>query len=441
MARPRRSTRARRARTASSSEMSSEESDTFHVEERPRRRARTSRAPRDATPRDDVSEDADGADGGDVVEIDGHEYRVEDDSLVLGTDDAGEKKIDAQGRLLGGRSYRVATLSSPDRSDPERLYMLSIDIARVLGYRDSAYFFRKNPLFYKVFLTQDEKDTLVADGRLNSSLRTRNVTMVTARAVFMQMGARVVARGRMVTDDYYEAQARAEGKKEGAPVAMPSLDDILRAERRRESDRDRERGRRRPDASTYTTVDAQGETIVTTFGDAGHAPFERAEASAPRRALLQRADLSEDNWMAEYARSVRSMNAELLAARREQMVAFSRTPKRVTVPDHARAMRADDEDHLFCDTRPPWERAADTEPGVLAARQRAARAAERRARRATQPPVGLYDPHTHAPMVDTAMQPRAAHFAKVSDTPLHLPPTARLAGLCTIDTSLCFAPT
>ncbi|WFD19893.1 chromatin structure-remodeling complex subunit RSC7 [Malassezia caprae] len=301
MARPRRSTRARRARSPSTSELSSEDSDTYRVSERPRRRARTSRTPRDDTPRDDASEDANVAD--DVVEIDGQEYRVEDDSLVLGTDDAGEKKIDAQGRLLGGRSYRIATLTSPERSDPERLYMLSIDVARVLGYRDSAYFFRKNPIFYKVFLTQDEKDTLVADGRLNSSLRTRNVSMVTARAVFMQMGARVVARGRMVTDDYYEAQARADGKKEGAPVAMPSLDDILRAERRRESDRERERGRRRPDASTYTTIDAQGETVVTTFGDAGHAPFERAESSAQRRALLQRADLSEDNWMAEYARS------------------------------------------------------------------------------------------------------------------------------------------
>ncbi|WFD27598.1 chromatin structure-remodeling complex subunit RSC7 [Malassezia nana] len=429
MARPRRSTRARRVRTRTPSDVSADDSDVYSADERPRR-ARKSR-----TPREDTSEDdEDGS--SDTVEIDGHEYRVEDDSLVLDTDAAGEKKVDAQGRLLGGRTYRVATFTSPERPDPERLYMLSIDIARVLGYRDSAYFFRKNPLFYKVFLTQDEKDTLVADGRLNSSLRTRNVTMVTARAVFMQMGARVVTRGRMVTDDYYEAQARAEGKKEGVPVAMPSLDDILRAERRRESDRERERGRRRPDASTYTTVDAQGETVVTTFGDAGHAPFERAAQSASRRALLQRADLSEDNWMAEYARSVRNMNAELLAARREQWVAFPRTPKRIVAPDHARAMRVDAEDHLFCDTRPPWERAADAEPAILAARQRAVRAAERRARRAAQPPLGLYDPHTHTPMIDTAMQPRAAHFAKLSDTPEGLPPSARLAQLCTIDTCL-----
>ncbi|WFD23523.1 chromatin structure-remodeling complex subunit RSC7 [Malassezia equina] len=439
MARPRRSTRARRPRAQTPSDVSADDSDVYSADERTRRRSRTSRTPREDTSEDEEANDD--TDQGDRVEIDGHEYRVEDDSLVLETDPAGEKKMDAQGRLLGGRSYRVATLTSPERSDPERLYMLSIDIARVLGYRDSAYFFRKNPLFNKVFLTQDEKDTLVADGRLNSSLRTRNVTMVTARSVFMQMGARVVARGRLVTDDYYEAQARAEGKKEGAPVAMPSLDDILRAERRRESDRERERGRRRPDASTYTTIDAQGETIVTTFGDAGHAPFERAASSAPRRALLQRADLSEDNWMAEYARSVRNMNAELLSARREQMVAFPRTPKCVVAPTYARAMQADEEDHLFCDTRPPWERAADADPAVLAARQRAERASERRARRATQPPVGLYDPHTHTPMVDTAMQPRAAHFAKVADTPSQLPPSARLAGLCTIDTSLCLAPT
>jgi len=196
----------------------------------------------------------------DMVEIEGQVYRIENDGLVLDTDPAGEKKVDKNGRLLGGRTYRIATLSSPQRDTPDRLYMLSIDVARGLGYRDSAYFFRKNPLFHKIFLTPEEKEQLVNDGRLNSTLRTRNVTMVAARSVFQLMGARVVERGRLVTDDYYEAQARASGKREGAPVSQPSMQDILRAERRRESDRERERGRRRPDASTHTTVDPQGRS-------------------------------------------------------------------------------------------------------------------------------------------------------------------------------------
>ena len=305
---PRRSTRARRsARTRTPSDVSEDDSDVYSEDERPRARRGRRVTPRDATSEEDDAADEDA----EVVEVEGREYRIEDDALVLDTDPAGERKVDAAGHLQGGRTYRVPTFTSPERSDPNRLYMLSIDVARVLGFRDSGYFFRKNPLLHKVLLSTEERDALVADGRLSGP--TRNVTMVVARSVFMLMGARIITRGRMVTDDYYEAQARANGCKEGAPVAMPSIEEILRAERRRESDRERERGRRRPDAATHTTIDPQGEAVVTTFGDAGHSPFERAGPWAQRRALLQRADLTEENWMAEYARSVRAMNAEILA--------------------------------------------------------------------------------------------------------------------------------
>ena len=286
---------------------------------------------------------------GDTAEVDGQEYRIENDALVLNTDPAGEQKVDAQGRLLGGRSYRVAPFSLPMRDDPERLYMLSIDVARASGFRDSAYFFRKNPLLHKIVLTFEEKDHLIATGRISGQLRARNVTMIAARSVFQQLGARIVLRGRHVTDDYYEADARAEGRREGAVVSVPSIDDIMRVERRR--DADRERGRRR-DAATYRTVDSQGDTVITTFGDAGQSPFERAAQWPQRRAALQRANITEENWMAEVARSAQALNSELSDARRERLVAFSSTSNAPAAP----AAPSDDTEYLNFDDRAPWEK-------------------------------------------------------------------------------------
>lgn len=76
--------------------------------------------------------------------------------------------------------------------------MLSIDAARASGYRDSLYFFRKNPLVLKLNCTQAEKDMLIARGRLSANLKSRAVTMVSARNVFKAMGATFV-RGAVLT--------------------------------------------------------------------------------------------------------------------------------------------------------------------------------------------------------------------------------------------------
>ena len=70
--------------------------------------------------------------------------------------------------------------------------MLSIEAARATGYRDSLYYFRRNPLLFKINLTQSEKDLLIAEKILSQNLRSRIVTMVTARTAFMMGGAKLV---------------------------------------------------------------------------------------------------------------------------------------------------------------------------------------------------------------------------------------------------------
>jgi len=70
--------------------------------------------------------------------------------------------------------------------------MLSIDAARCAGFRDSLYFFRRNPLIHKLSCSQPEKDRLIELGKLSGNLKSRAVTMVSARNVFKVMGATFV---------------------------------------------------------------------------------------------------------------------------------------------------------------------------------------------------------------------------------------------------------
>lgn len=73
--------------------------------------------------------------------------------------------------------------------------MLSIEAARATGYRDSLYYFRRNPLLVKITLTQSEKEILIAEKILSQNLRSRIVTMVTARTAFMMGGSKLVKGG------------------------------------------------------------------------------------------------------------------------------------------------------------------------------------------------------------------------------------------------------
>jgi chromatin structure-remodeling complex protein RSC7 len=135
-------------------------------------------------------------------------YIIEGDEFVTEDDPKGDEKIDKWGNLLGGlwllraihshshpllsgRRFKAATFVLPGRH-PERRYMLAIDAARTSGFRDSLYYFRRNPLAFKQNATQPEKDYLISQGKLGSHLRTRSVTLVTARSAFKLHGSKMI---------------------------------------------------------------------------------------------------------------------------------------------------------------------------------------------------------------------------------------------------------
>ncbi|KAH7326585.1 chromatin remodelling complex Rsc7/Swp82 subunit-domain-containing protein [Stachybotrys elegans] len=139
-----------------------------------------------------------------------------DEYIPREIDEFGEKKVMANGQLLGGRQYRCRTFLVPNRGD--KLFMLATECARVLGYRDSYLLFNKNRSLYKIIASQPEKDDLVSQEILPFSYRSRQIAIVTARSMFRQFGSRVIENGRRVRDDYWETKARKQGFTEADPA-------------------------------------------------------------------------------------------------------------------------------------------------------------------------------------------------------------------------------
>ena len=147
------------------------------------------------------------------LDKDGNMANVKNDEIELGLDEEGEQKVDANGYLKGGREYRVRTFSIEDKGD--RLYMLSTEPARCVGFRDSYLFFQKHKNLYKIILAEEAKKDLIERNLIPHSYKGRAIGVVTARSVFREFGARIIIGGKKIVDDYQVQAARATGEMEG----------------------------------------------------------------------------------------------------------------------------------------------------------------------------------------------------------------------------------
>ncbi|CEQ42298.1 SPOSA6832_04103 [Sporobolomyces salmonicolor] len=402
--------------------------------------------------------------------IKGTTYKIQDDEIVLEDDPRGEAKIDSDGNLLGGRTWKVHTFTSPLRQNPNKLYMLSIDAARCAGFRDSLYFFRRNPLIHKLSCSQPEKDRLIELGRLSGNLKSRAVTMVSARNVFKVMGATFLADGKYVFDDYCERpfprfsdllcklnhlsskdedKALAAGHKPGEPAFIEPYD----------PDKDTgtlavSKGNAPPGATSLGLnvlighpgkPKVPGAELITsqigggmhaTFGGTGLQPFGRSWDPAAKKAKPA-SHLDWENWMYEYAKEVRDKNRELIGVRRSHIgqvaVGLDVAEREEDCWEELEEEYTDDEEQqpavgtsMHRDVMPPpppppafdpsaippaiphVSTPAPYDPSALSALP-----TKKRLIRVYNPIRGVYDPETNVPHVYRSTQPTTAEVARV----------------------------
>lgn len=152
------------------------------------------------------------------IDKEGNMMDIVHDEVDVPGDPEGEKKVDKLGYLQDGREYRVRTFTILGRG--KRLYMLSTEPARCIGFRDSYLFFQKHRMLYKIIIDDEEKRDLIERRLIPHSYKGRAIGVVTARSVFREFGARIIIGGKKVVDDYAVQASRARGDVEG-DLAVP----------------------------------------------------------------------------------------------------------------------------------------------------------------------------------------------------------------------------
>lgn len=207
---------------------------------------------------------------------------VINDEVSLPPNPQGDTKVDENGRLQGGREYRVRTFTILNRGD--RLYMLSTEPARCIGFRDSYLFFQKHKMLYKIIIDDDAKRDLIERDIIPHSYKGRAIGVVTARSVFREFGAKIVVGGKKIVDDYDEQAARERGDVE-EELAVP--EDKLP-----------------PPGEPYNRnqyVAWHGASSVYHT----NAPSVPMVGGKPVDSKKRRMPVTDDNWMLEHARAAR----------------------------------------------------------------------------------------------------------------------------------------
>ncbi|KAF0513119.1 chromatin remodelling complex Rsc7/Swp82 subunit-domain-containing protein [Gigaspora margarita] len=125
-----------------------------------------------------------------------------------------------------GRKFKVPVFQLLARG--KTWYMCSMDPSKVLGFRDSYTFFTKNSSLKRLTATNEERDYLIATGLIPTNLRSRPISLVSARSIFMLFGSKIIQGGKKRQDDYYESRFEAEtndndqnSETESINIALP----------------------------------------------------------------------------------------------------------------------------------------------------------------------------------------------------------------------------
>ena len=259
------------------------------------------------------------------VDEDGNPMTILNDEVELPEDLEGKEKINKNGELQGGREYRVRTFTLLGRG--RRLYMLSTEPARCIGFRDSYLFFQKHKHLYKIIIDDEEKRDLIERELIPHSYKGRSIGVVTARSVFREFGSKIVIGGKKVTDDYDVEGARERGDVEDE-LAVPE------------------------DRISSTGEDYNRNQYVAWHGASSvyHQNMSTIpmQSGKPLEGKRKRVTVTSDNWMLEHARDAARFNSILRLIRDENHDGIydihtntMQYPKNLQ-PTHARWEQVDD---------------------------------------------------------------------------------------------------
>ncbi|KAK3898857.1 chromatin remodelling complex Rsc7/Swp82 subunit-domain-containing protein [Staphylotrichum tortipilum] len=229
------------------------------------------------------------------IDKDGTVLDIVNDEVDLPKDPEGEKKVDDLGNLLDGREYRCRTFTLAGRGD--RLYMLSTEPARCVGFRDSYLFFTKHKKLYKIIVNDEEKRDMIERDIIPHSYKGRSIGIVTARSVFREFGALIIVGGRRIIDDYDVARAREEGLVEGE-IADPT--------------------------DVYSADQPYNKNQYVAWHGAS-AVYHSGGPSVPQQSVKvdtkksKRVAVNDVNWQLEHAREASQFNSILSAVRRANL--------------------------------------------------------------------------------------------------------------------------
>ncbi|KAK4103441.1 hypothetical protein N658DRAFT_505141 [Parathielavia hyrcaniae] len=228
------------------------------------------------------------------IDKDGTVLDIVNDEVDLPQDPEGEEKVDKLGNLLGGREYRCRTFTIIGRGD--RLYMLSTEPARCVGFRDSYLFFTKHKKLYKIIVNDEEKRDMIEREIIPHSYKGRSIGIVTARSVFREFGAQIIVGGRKIVDDYEVAKAREEGVVEGELADPTDVYD--------------------PDKPYNKNQYVAWHGASAVYHSGGQSvPQQNVKVDTKKR----RVAVNDVNWQLEHAREASQFNSILSAVRRANL--------------------------------------------------------------------------------------------------------------------------
>jgi hypothetical protein len=133
--------------------------------------------------------------------------------------------------LADGRAYRFQTFTLPRH--PTRLYLISLDCSKLLGYRDTYIFYLRNPDIKRLNGSDADREYLRTRGLLPTTLKNRPLTLCIARNVFRVFGHTVVKRGRAWYckilyrhDDYFVGDTDEPSVDETIPIPVELTDTL-----------------------------------------------------------------------------------------------------------------------------------------------------------------------------------------------------------------------